>query len=334
MKIRLVPLLLGLLISAHADEPVRPTIGSIKQTDPSLTHFLDPNAKIEVIASGFRWTEGPVWDKQNNRLLFSDVPTNKIHQWSENRGTRVFMRPSGYTGIDSYGRESGSNGLAFDKRGRLLICEHGDRRVSILTPKGGKMTLADNFNGSRLNSPNDLTIHPNGTIYFTDPPYGLPMQGKDPRRELDIFGVYRIRPDGSVRPFVKTLSRPNGVALSPEGDTVFVAQSDRKFPVILAYPIKRNGNAGREKLIFDAKPLTKKYQGLPDGLKVDIYGNLWASGPGGILIISPEGTLLGHILTGQKTSNCAWGDDGSTLYITASSYVLRVKTFSKGVGWK
>ncbi|MDA7877870.1 SMP-30/gluconolactonase/LRE family protein [Akkermansiaceae bacterium] len=308
-------------------EETRPTIGSIEVLDPALEKLIASDAKIEVLASGFDWSEGPAWDKKNSRLLFSDVPQNKIYQWSEKSGLSVYLSPSGYTGPDEYSREPGSNGLAFDKNGLLHFCEHGDRRVSALTPdRGGKMTVADRVDGKRFNSPNDLCLHPDGSIYFTDPPYGLPQGDKDPRRETGIFGVYRIAPDGKVTTVISNLDRPNGVALSPDSKTLYIAQSQGGKAWILSYPVKADGSLGKETLLYDATPLSKELPGAPDGLKTDTLGNIWCTGPGGVLILTAEGKLLGRILTGQRTANCGFGDDGSTLYMTADSYLLRVKT--------
>ncbi|MGJ8697174.1 MAG: SMP-30/gluconolactonase/LRE family protein [Verrucomicrobiaceae bacterium] len=323
--------LTGSVLSA---QQVRPTIGSIEVLDPSLEKLLAPDARIEVLASGFIWSEGPAWDKANKRILFSDVPKNTVYQWSDKAGLSVYLTPSGYTGPAEYSNEPGSNGLTFDSQGRLHSCEHGDRRVSILTLNGGgKMTLADRVDGKRFNSPNDLCIHPDGSIYFTDPPYGLPQKEKDPSRETDIFGVYRIAPDGNVTTVISDLDRPNGVALSPDSKTLYIAQSQGGKAWILSYPVLADGSLGAQTLLFDATPLSKKDRGMPDGLKTDKQGNIWSTGPGGVLILSPQGKLLGRILTGQATANCGWGDDGSTLYMTADSYLLRVRTKVVGSGF-
>ncbi|MDE0595906.1 MAG: SMP-30/gluconolactonase/LRE family protein [Roseibacillus sp.] len=312
----------------------RPIIGSVVRHDPVLDKLLAKDAKIEMLTSGFVWSEGPVWDKENSRLLWSDVPANAIYQWSEkNEGHSVFMSPSGYTGITGGYPEPGSNGLAFDAMGRLVSCEHGDRRVAMLTPGGGKVTLASHYHGKRLNSPNDLAIHSSGAIYFTDPPYGLPKREKDSKRELDWFGVYRIETDGAVTLMSKECDRPNGIALSPDEKTLYVAQSHGPQPHIFAWDLKDDGSLGPRRTLFDCSVLSKKYPGAPDGMKVDKDGIIWTTGPGGVLIISPEGKLLGHILTGQHTANCNWGDDGSTLYMTADFYICRIKTLTKGAGW-
>nr|WP_106598564.1 SMP-30/gluconolactonase/LRE family protein [Dyadobacter jiangsuensis] len=312
-----------------------PTMGKIVYEDPAFEKLLSKDAKIEVLASGFDWSEGPVWVKEGGYLLFSDVPKNKVYKWDEKEGLSVFLEPSGYTGRGVYSDEPGSNGLIIDHKGRLVSCEHGDRRISAMPLNvGGKITLADNFEGKRFNSPNDVVQHSNGDYYFTDPPYGLMKKHEDPTREIAQFGVYRIHKDGKVTMQVSDLSRPNGLAFSPDGKTLYVAQSDPEKSIWMAYPLDANGNAGKGKLIYDATPMGKRgMAGLPDGLKVDKDGNLWSSGPGGMLIISPAGKLLGRIEMGELTSNCAWGNDGTTLYMTVDGYVCRIKTNTKGAGW-
>ncbi|MEX2381857.1 MAG: SMP-30/gluconolactonase/LRE family protein, partial [Opitutales bacterium] len=272
-----------------------------------------------------------VWDREEERLLYSDIPRNTIYQWSEEDGVSVFMKPSGYTGVVDYGREPGSNALVFDSKGRLVLCEHGDRRVSLLTRDGGKITVADRFEGKRFNSPNDLAIHSSGAIHFTDPPYGLPQGVNDPRRELDFFGVYRISTDGTVTALVRDLPRPNGIAFSPDESTLYVEQSHSPAPVIMAYPVKADGTVGEGRVFFDATPFRDSGRGLPDGLKVDVQGNLWATGPGGVFVISPEGDVLGRLMTGRATANVAFGGpDGATLYITANNSICRVPTLTTG----
>lgn len=310
-----------------------PTIGQIIRQDPRLDQLIAADAKLEVIASGFEWSEGPVWIKEGNYLLFSDIPRNSIMRWKEGEPLTVYMKPSGYTGVADYGREPGSNGLTLDAANRLTLCEHGDRRVSQLAPDGGKRTLADNYQGKRLNSPNDLVYKSNGDLYFTDPPYGLPKNFDDARRELDFCGVYRVAKDGQITLLASDMTRPNGLAFSPDEKTLYVAQSDPKQAIWKAFPVNADGTLGQGRVFHDVTPQVGKLPGLPDGLKVDSAGNIFATGPGGVLIFAPDGTLLGRIETGEATANCAWGDDGSTLYITADMYVCRIKTKTKGAGW-
>ncbi len=297
---------------------------SIERLDPALDAILAADAKIETLCTGFDWAEGPVWDEKEKRLLFSDVPRNTIYQWKEgDTEASVFMKPSGFTGVGSYGSEPGSNGLAMDGKGQLYCCEHGDRRVSYLTPGGGKRTLADNFNGKRFNSPNDLAIAANGDVYFTDPPYGLPGRDKDTEfKELPFHGVFRVTPQGVVSLVTRDLDRPNGVALSPDGKTLYVAQSHGPAPIIMAYPLKADGTIEGGKVFFNCKEL--KGPGAPDGIKVDAKGNVFSTGPGGCLIFNPEGKLLGRILCGRPTANVAFGENGTRLYLTSDDRILRV----------
>lgn len=334
----LTALFLTGLKQVQAQTTPYPTIGQIVRLDPRIDKLIPKDAQIEVLASGFVWTEGPVWVKNHddvagNFLLFSDVPQNTIFKWTEKEGVTTFLKPSGYTGRGVYGDEPGSNGLTIDKKGRLIACEHGDRRVTAmpLDGIGGKRTLADNYNGKRFNSPNDVVAHSNGSYYFTDPPYGMPQKEKDPTREIDNFGVYRIAPNGTVSLVVGDLTRPNGIALSPDEKTLYVAQSDPSRPVIMAYSLQADGSVAKGRVVFGVDGLKKQnLEGGFDGMKVDKEGNLWATGPGGVLVLSPAGDFLGYIKIGGATANCAWGDDGSTLYITADMYLCRVKTTAKG----
>jgi gluconolactonase len=313
-----------------------PSFGKIIYEDPSLEKLLPKDAKVEVLASGFDWAEGPVWVKDQNFLLFSDVPQNVVYRWDEKDGLKEFLRPSGYTGLGYYSDEPGSNGLTIDDQGRLISCEHGDRRISAMSLMvGGKITIADKYQGKRLNSPNDIVQHTgNKNYYFTDPPYGLNKKQNDPTREIQEFGVYRVDNNGTVYQIIKNLNRPNGLAFSPDGKTLYVAQSDPESAIWMSYPVLADGNVGNGKLLYDATPMTKAgVRGLPDGFKVDVSGNIWSSGPGGLLIISPQGKLLGRIEIPELTSNCGWGNDGSTLYLTVDSYICRIKTTTKGAGW-
>lgn len=310
-------------------------IGQIARLDPSLDNIINNNAKIEVIGDGFLWSEGPVWVKNGGYLLFSDVPANTIYKWKEGEKITAFLKPSGYTGIMPYSDEPGSNGLIINNLGQLISCEHGDRRISAMPLAfGGKITLADNYMGKRFNSPNDIVQKSNGDYYFTDPPYGMPKKENDPSRETPLFGVYRIGKNGVVSIVIKDLTRPNGLAFSPDEKTLYVAQSDPEKAYLMAYPVLADGKVGKGEIFFDATPMVKQgLKGLPDGLKIDKKGNIFTTGPGGILIISPIGKLLGKIETGEATANCAFGNDGSVLYITADMYLLRMQTKTIGVGF-
>jgi gluconolactonase len=306
---------------------VRPTIGEVVRLDDRINELIGRDAKIEVLGSGFEWAEGPVWVRDGGYLLFSDIPRNSVMKWTEADGVTLFLKPSGFTGSVDYGREPGSNGLTLDSSGRLVSCEHGDRRVSRLEKDGGKRTLIDNYLGKRLNSPNDLAYKSNGDLYFTDPPYGLPKNWDDPRRELDFCGVYRLSTDGKVTLLTKELSRPNGIAFSPDEKTLYIANSDPDRAIWMSYPVLADGSLGPGKVLYDATEAFRKgLPGLPDGMKVDAAGNLFAGGPGGINVITPAGSLIGRIDTKQRTANCAWGGDGSVLFMAADHYLCRIQT--------
>lgn len=335
----LLPLLvlsLGLLAGAgsslHAQSPG--TIGHVETLDEQMGSLFAGDAKFEVLARGFTWTEGPLWvpaeasvdgcDSPSGCLLFSDIPRNTIFRWTPGRGIDTFLNPSGYTGVQYYGLEPGSNGLALDPRGRLAMCEHGDRRVSLLHVGGGKQTLADQYQGKRLNSPNDLIFDRQGNLYFTDPPYGLPGHQNDARRELDYDGVYRLSAAGELTLLTAELSRPNGIALSPDGKTLYIAQSDSQRPVWVAFPIQDDGQLGPMREIANAKRFQSEFPGAPDGLTVHSTGTLLCSGPGGIYVLTPAGKLLGRLITGGRVSNCALDTDEKWLYITADKMLCRI----------
>lgn len=354
-----VALLLGwlsgsLLTTTRAAEPEPPyaphtitgrkTIGRVERLDPALDALLPSNSEIEVVAEGFDWCEGPVWNARGEALLFADVPRNVVWKWREGEGLTEFLHPSGFTGIATgvgigpiakpteppRPGESGANGLTLDNEGRLILAQHGDRQVARKARRGGFEALATNYRGKRLNSPNDVVLRSNGEVYFTDPPYGLAKGADDPRKELAFQGVYRISRRGQVMLLVQDLSRPNGLAFSPNEKLLYVAVSDPQHAVIMAYAVADDGGLTKGRVFFDATPLVAGRKGLPDGLKVDERGNLWATGPGGVLVLSPDGKHLGTLDTGEETSNCAWGGDGSMLYVTADSYLCRIKTRTHG----
>jgi gluconolactonase len=304
---------------------------SIVRLDPRLDALLAKDATVEKLADGFSWVEGPVWDSRAGILLFSDTIENVIHKWKQAEGVGEFLRPSGYTGSAPFtGKEPGSNGLTFDAQHRLVLCQHGDRRIA---RRDGDhfTTLADKYDGKRFNSPNDLVYRSNGDLYFTDPAYGLPKTFDDPQRELPYTGVYKLSADGTVTLLVKDLKAPNGIAFSPDEKTLYVAQSAGDAPIVMAYPVNADGTTGAGKLFRDFAAEAKAGKpGAPDGMKVDTQGNVWTTAPGGVWVFMPDGTALGRIETGVPTANVAWGDDGSTLYITANHALLRVKTKTKG----
>jgi gluconolactonase len=290
---------------------------------------------MEVLAGGFDWTEGPLWIKEGGYLIFSVIPPNKIVRWKEGEGASIYLRPSGLTGPKDLRAEPGSNGLLLDSQGRLVLCQHGDRRMArmdapLSSPAPKYVTLADRYEGKRLNSPNDACTHSNGDLYFTDPPYGLAKRMEDPEKEIPYQGVYRLSRDGKITLLTREVTRPNGIAFSPDEKTLYVASSDPDKAVWHAYPVNADGTLGTGRIFADFTKQVGKVKGLPDGLKVDVNGNLFATGPGGVVVFAPDGTHLGTLLTGEATSNCAWGDDGSTLYITADQYLVRIRTATRG----
>jgi gluconolactonase len=308
----------------------RPLVGGVERLDPALDALVDATARVEVLAQGYKWSEGPVWT--GGALLFSDVPNNVVWRWSEAGGVTEFLRPSGYTGSVPRGGEPGSNGLAVDGAGRLHLCQHGDRRIARLDPATrGFVTVADRFEGKRFNSPNDLLVRPNGDVYFTDPIYGLVGHANDPAREIPWSGVYRSTAEGAVTVIDKELTYPNGLAFSPDGHTLYVAQSDPERAIWMAYEVTTDGSVTNRRVFFDATAMVKAgKKGLPDGLKIDEAGNLFATGPGGVLVFSPAGKHLGTIVTGEPTANCAFGDDGATLYMTANDKLTRIRLRTRG----
>lgn len=310
----------------------------IERLDPALDRLIAPGARVELLAQGYDWSEGPVWVKDGGFLLFSDVPQNVVVRWKEGEGARPWLKPSGYTGREPRGGESGSNGLLIDSEGRLVLCQHGDRRIArmeapLSAPAPRFSTLVDRYEGARFNSPNDAVMSRTGDLYFSDPPYGLVKQFEDPAREIPYQGVFRKHRNGAVSLLTRDITRPNGLAFSPDEKTLYISQSDPAAPIWRAFNLRSDGSLGASRILFDASSLTKTRRGLPDGLKVDTEGNLFAAGPGGILVLTAIGSHLGTILTGQATGNCAFGDDGRTLYITADMYLMRIRLKVKGLGF-
>lgn len=312
---------------AHAE------VGGITRLDPALDAIIDVNSPIEVIASGYKWAEGPVWHIWERCLYFSDVPSNILYQWRPREGAKPFLDPSGLAGPIPAGiREAGSNGLAF-RDSEILMADSGSRAIASVHIGSKKKTiLADRYEGKRFNSCNDLVERKGGGIYFTDPPYGLAEGDQSPLKELPFNGVFYRAKDGTITAIDKSLTRPNGVALNLKQDILYVAISDPERPEILAYDLGEDGlPKGPPRLFHDARPqLAARLPGLPDGLKVDVRGNVYATGPGGVHIVSPEGKLLGIIATGKAVANCAFGEDGSTLFLTSSDVVARVRLRAKG----
>lgn len=300
---------------------------SVRRLDPALDAIVAPDAVVETLAQGFQWSEGPVWRKAGAYLLFSDVPVNTIYKWKQGEGLSVYLRPSGYSGPNPPGRELGSNGLTVDATGAVVMADHGNRQVARLNDSlFTKTTLASQFGGKRFNSPNDVVFHSGGDLYFTDPPFGLRGLNSDPAKELPYSGVFRVNRAGEVTLLTRDLAFPNGIAFSPDERTLYVSNADAKRPIWMAYPVNSDGTIAAGRVFFDATPLVAAGgKGVPDGMRVDRSGNVFAAGPGGVLILSPGGKHLGTIVTGQPTANCAFGDDGSTLYITANDRLMRIR---------
>ncbi|HZE70892.1 MAG TPA: SMP-30/gluconolactonase/LRE family protein [Pyrinomonadaceae bacterium] len=308
-----------------------PTTARIVKLDPRFDRLVPKNAALEKVADGFAWAEGPVWNRAGGFLLFSDVPNNSIIKWKAGEGASVFLKPSGYTGAEPFtGREPGSNGLIFDSEGRLVFCQHGDRRISRLEKDGSKTILVDNYQGKRLNSPNDLVFKSNGDLYFTDPPFGLPKSFDDPKKELPFQGVYRFSRDGKLTLLTTEVKAPNGIAFSLDEKKLYVADSARALWFV--FDVKPDGTISEGKVLFDGAEQSKGRPGVADSLKVDVHGNIFAAAPGGLFVLAPDGTLLGRFDLGTATGNCAWGEDGSTLFITSNSILYRIRLNTKGAG--
>lgn len=323
-------LLLALMFGQCQPPRDTKTVGSVEKFDQALDGIIATDAKIEVVGQGFEWSEGPVWIAQENKLLFSDVPKNTIYQWTASGGVEVYLTPSGYTGTTpSASNEPGSNGLTLDPNGNLVLCQHGDRRVarmnsSIDQPKPIFVTLADQFGGKRLNSPNDVVFASDGSFYFTDPPYGLPKQAEDSTKEIPFQGVYHVTTSGEVKLITDSLTRPNGIALSPDGKQLIVANSDPERARWYVYDLIQPDSAASGRILYDATKDAQELKGLPDGLRVDSKGNIFATGPGGVYIFTNEGKLAGRIRLPEATANCAFADDEKTLFTTSDMLLIRI----------
>jgi gluconolactonase len=330
------PLLSALLAFTAASFPARatddPPLGQIERLDRRFDELIAPDARIEKAAGGIEWAEGPLWDSRTKSLLFSDVPRNGIFRWEPARGVSLVLDRSGYRQDAPFtGREPGSNGLAFDAEHRIVFCRHGERGIARLETDGRIVVLAERYQGKRLNSPNDLIFRSNGDLYFTDPPFGLPKSFDDPAKELQFQGVYRLAKGGRLDALVTDLDAPNGIGFSPDGNTLYVSNAFNKRPIWMAYPVNTDGTLGPGRQFAEASAYVKPGEGVPDGLKVDIRGNVFAAGPGGVHVYAPDGTRLGRIITGVPTGNVAFGEDGGTLFIAANHRILRVRTLTRGL---
>ncbi len=301
-------------------------IGSVERLSPEIDNLIEKSAKIEILADGFEWSEGPVWSSQLNSVLFSDVPENVIYSWNEDKGLGTFTRPIGYSGKVPNLKKAGTNGLTIDADGNLIICMHGDRKITRLEKLNinRKVTLVNSFDGNLLNSPNDLVYDSKGNLYFTDPPYGLLEGDNDKLKEIEFNGVYKVSPNGDIEVLVKNLTRPNGISISNDEKILYVANSDNNNPVIMQYDLSEEG-AKNPSIFFDGRELTKKDIGLFDGLKVHPTGNVFATGPGGVLVIKENGDHIGTIRTEVRTANCAFDENFQYLYMTSDMFLTRIK---------
>jgi gluconolactonase len=301
--------------------------GFIKRLSPKLDAIISPSATVEFLAEGFRWAEGPVWVSQGDYLLFSDPPANIVYRWRQNEGAKPFLSPAGFQGVIPEGvREAGLNGLTIDKKGALIAADSGTRAIMRIDLQTRKRTiLADRFEGKRFNSPNDLCIAPSGFIYFTDPPYGFTDGDKSALRELPHNGLYMLAPDGKVTLIDGTHRRPNGVAIAPDGRTLYLALSDEKQPEVRAYYLGADGRPTGQRLFYDFRAeLAQGQPGLPDGIKVAPSGHVFATGPGGVHILTSKGEALGVVGTGKAVANICLGKGGASLFLTSADRLARV----------
>ena len=321
MILKLILILLNLAVISQVK-----FIGSVERLSPEIDNLIEKSAKIEILADSFEWSEGPVWSSQLNSVLFSDVPENVIYSWNEDKGLGTFTRPIGYSGKVPNLKKAGTNGLTIDADGNLIICMHGDRKITRLEKLNinRKVTLVNSFDGNLLNSPNDLVYDSKGNLYFTDPPYGLLEGDSDKLKEIEFNGVYKVSPNGDIEVLVKNLTRPNGISISNDEKTLYLANSDKNNPVIMQYDLSEGG-VTNPSIFFDGRELTKKDIGLFDGLKVHPTGNVFATGPGGVLVIKENGDHIGTIRTEVRTANCAFDENFQYLYMTSDMFLTRIK---------
>lgn len=320
-------LILAFFLVACGTKEIK-TIGSIERLDPALDNIISTGAKAEIIAEGYTWSEGPVWIEKENMLLFSDVPENKVYKWTEANGAELYLTPSGFTGDSTRSPEPGANGLLL-LNDSLILCQHGDRQVSkmnasLTDPKPSYIPLAGSYLGKRLNSPNDVAYRSNGDLFFTDPPYGLADQDKDVEKEATANGVYKVSARSVVSLLVDSLTRPNGIAFFPGEKKFLVANSDPSKAAWYEFEMGQDSIISA-RIFYDATSNTATEKGLPDGLKIDSKGNVFATGPGGVWIFDTNGKVLGRIKLPEASANCTFSPDEKTLYITADMYLLRVK---------
>jgi len=302
----------------------------VEQFDPRLKNILDEGLTSEVLSTGHQWLEGPAWDKKRECLYFTDVPVNKAYVWSRSKSVSIFQNPSGVDKAQAQGfREPGANGLFYTHDGKLIICNHGRRIVEVMDLDTlNRVPLVQSYKEKKFNSPNDIVQAVNGTFYFTDPPYGLEGLNESPLKDMRVNGVYKAASDGGVERLVEDMTFPNGIALSPDEDWLYISQSDPDAPLIRRINLV---DPSKDEVWFDAAPYMADGPGLPDGMAVTKTGYVFASGPTGIFIIHPSGDVMGRLNTGRACANCTFGEDGSTLFITAQDRLLKLKTRVKGL---
>ena len=320
----LLKLLFLLLLSLQNNQ--EKYIGSVERLSPEINKLINSDAKIEILAKGFEWSEGPIWSKKLNSLLFSDVPNNVIYNWNEKNGLSVFAKPIGYSGKVPNNKKAGTNGLTIDSDGNLIVCMHGDRMIAKVENLNieNVSSIIESYNKKLFNSPNDLVYDSKGNLFFTDPPYGLLEGDNDKLKEIPFNGVYKLSHDGNLDLLIKNLTRPNGISISNDEKTLYVANSDNNNPIIMKYELSEDG-VKNPRIFFDGKKLAKKDEGLFDGLKVHPSGNVFATGPGGVLIIKENGDHIGTIRTEVRTANCAFDNKFEYLYMTSDMYLTRIK---------
>lgn len=329
MKKILLPVILFSGVFSGYTQENKPGTGTIEFISKKLSKLVNKDARIEIVAEGFQFIEGPLWVEKEQMLLLSDIPGNTVYKWTEAKGKEIYLKPGGYTDTAKRGGFMGPNGLILSQDGKLLLCQHGDRRIAMMdaplnAPQTNFVTIAGSYEGKRLNSPNDMFLAKNGDLYFTDPAYGFERGGRDPKKEIAFQGVYKLDKAGKVTLLIDSIESPNGIGMMPDGKTLLVSNSDNVKKVWYRYDIKPNGNLSNPTTFYDAS--SEKAPGLCDGFKIDKKGNVFAAGPGGILIFTSKGKLIGKIkINGVTAANCDLTPDGKTIYITANQYLLRVK---------
>jgi len=324
---------LGILsiLASCTSRPEFPKTGSVDRLSPALDQIIAPGELPEILAEGFEWTEGPLWLPEQQILIFSDIPQNSIYQWSEGDGLKLYLKPSGYTDTLARGGETGSNGLLLDAKNRLVLCQHGDRRMAYMDaamqqPEANFKTIVNSWDGLRFNSPNDAVYSSQGDLYFTDPAYGMELRYKDPKREMDFTGVFKYSREEKIELLTNQMSAPNGIGLSPDEKKLYVANSGGgEKSIWMVYDLAEDGSLNHGEVFHDASVASDTLKGAPDGLVVREDGIIFASGPGGVWIFTPDGENLGIIKTGQATSNCTLDTDNQYLYMTADMYLMRIR---------